>query len=78
MTRNPFEQVHVKEATEPYSYSANVPGFLFPDGKLLINFDPNTKHSMLVDLAIVMGAQLVSVKGTWTFVADKEETNEQE
>lgn len=69
---SPFSKTKFHPIEQPYSYEATVPGFRMPDGNIVINFDPNTKHSMLVDIARILGAELVSVKGTWHFDPLKE------
>lgn len=45
-------------------------GFLLPDGRVLVNFNDGTHHSFLVQIADALGAELISVTGTWTFEPD--------
>jgi hypothetical protein len=67
---SPFNKTKFYDASvaNEYSYEDSVPGLKFPDGKLLLSLDPNTKHSLLLDYARIMGAEVVSVKGSWHFV----------
>jgi hypothetical protein len=67
---SPFSKFEPHDIKEPYSYKANIPGLLLPNGRILCNFNPSTSHFVLVDVARIMEAKLVGVKGTWTFVPD--------
>lgn len=45
-------------------------GLLLPDGQILVNFDSGTSHSVLTQVADAIGAELISIPGTWTFEPD--------
>jgi hypothetical protein len=63
---------------QEFQYEATVPALRFPDGKIVINLDPNTKHALLLDYARIMGAEVVSVKGVWNFIPAVENKEEKD
>lgn len=75
---SPFQQTKLIPIEEEYSYEATVFGLKLPNGTVVINFDQNTKFSMLKDIARVMSAEVVNVKGSWTFTPAKKEDEDEE
>ncbi len=65
---SPFQQTNLVPIENEYSYDASLFGLRMPSGKIVINFDQSTKYSVLKDIARITGSELVTVKGTWTFV----------
>jgi len=64
---SPFHQTNLHEIEEQYSYVATVFGLQLPTGKILINFDQSTSFATLKQIAKVLRAEVVNVRGTWTF-----------
>ena len=58
---------------ESYSEEGLITGLRTPNGDVLLNFDKNTKLSLLAEIARVLKAELITVKGTWTFTPHTEE-----
>lgn len=76
---SPFQKTNLVPIEEEYSYEATCFGLKLPTGQVVINFDQNTKYSMLKDIARIMSAEVVNVKGTWTFTpAKKEDENDED
>lgn len=47
-------------------------GLLLPDGTVIVNFNDTTAHSVLIQLADALGAELISISGTWVWTPDSE------
>lgn len=69
---SPFTKTDLKP-WGPYSKRGCQIGLRFPDGTININFDSNTSQEWLRRLADLLHAEIVTVKGTWTFVPDERE-----
>jgi hypothetical protein len=70
--------------TSPYSKTTMQPlgtftkkgshvGLLLPTGEVIVNFSDNTHQSVLVQIADALGAELISISGTWTWEPDSEQ-----
>lgn len=66
---SPFSKTEMQELGE-YSKPGSHVGFLLPDGRILVNFADSTHHSVLAQIARAVGAELISISGTWTFTPD--------
>jgi hypothetical protein len=69
---SPYSQTEIK-ALGTHEKRGVHTGFKFPDGKILINFSDQTSHSVLAQIARQLGAELISISGTWTFTPDNEQ-----
>jgi hypothetical protein len=45
-------------------------GLLLPTGEVIVNFSDNTHQSVLNQIADALGAELISISGTWTWEPD--------
>ena len=70
---SPFHQTNIHPIEEDYSYEASVWGFRLASGNILINFNQSTDFKTLKQMARVMKAELVTVKGRWSFVPARED-----
>ena len=58
---------------DTYKKQGLITGLRLPSGQVLLNFEQSTRYGVIKELAVVLKAEVVTVKGTWTFVPDKEE-----
>lgn len=70
---SPFSKTDFQPFGE-YSRKGNQTGFLLPDGRILVNFNGNTSHGVLAQIARQLGAELISISGTWKFTPDSEDS----
>lgn len=70
LPNSPFGQTQF-EALGEFQRKGSHTGLLLPDGQVLINFNENTSHSVLVGIAKALHADLITVTGTWSFVPDE-------
>ena len=64
---SPFEKINFVPIEQSYSYEATVFGLRMPTGNIIINFNPGTRYGLLKQIADQLGAEIVNVKGTWSF-----------
>lgn len=67
---SPFSKTNFQELGE-FSKPGSHIGLLLPDGKIIVNFSDSTHQSVLTQIANALGAELISIPGTWTFVPDE-------
>lgn len=70
---SPWSKSDFRDANEPFSKKGTQTALRLPDGKILINYENNTSEEMLQTMARLFKAEIILVRGTWTFVADREE-----
>ena len=58
---------------DKYQKQGLITGLRLPSGQVLLNFEQSTRYGVIKELADVLKAEVITVKGTWTFVPDKEE-----
>lgn len=75
---SPFSKTNFQDISVTFSRRDKVFGLRLPTGKIVLNFERNTSQRMLTEMARVLHAELVIVKGTWTFVPDQEEDDSNE
>lgn len=68
---SPFSKTNF-QAFEDYSVEGSLHGLLLPNGEVLVNYEHNTSTKTLFGIARQLGAQVIVIKGEWTFhpVAD--------
>lgn len=54
----------------PHSKRGSHMGIRTKDGQILINFNDGTSHAMLKSIASAIKAEMIVIKGTWTFTPD--------
>jgi hypothetical protein len=69
LPESPFSKTEIHELGDFSKHGTHV-GFRLPDGRVLVNFDGATSHSVLVQIARAIGAELIVISGTWTFTPD--------
>lgn len=74
---SPFAKTEFVDINESYSKEGLITGMQLPDGRILLNFDHNTKTSVVAEIAKLIGAKVVVVKGTWTFTPAVEEDDDE-
>lgn len=67
---SPFSQAAIHQLGEFKKPGVHT-GFRMANGQILVNFSDTTKHSVLAEIARQLGAELISVSGTWTFTPDE-------
>lgn len=72
---SPFSQSNLREIGT-FSEKRSHMALLLPTGKILVNFTEGTAYHMLVQIAKLLNAEVISIKGTWTFEPDKVEDDE--
>ena len=68
---SPFQKTELLPIEESYSKKASLFGLRKPDGSIIINYDHNTRYGRLKEIADMIGCEVVTVKGTWTFTPDR-------
>lgn len=66
---SPFSKTEIQELGEFARHGSHT-GFRLPDGRILVNFNDATQHSVLSQIARSIGAELVVISGTWKFTPD--------
>jgi hypothetical protein len=67
---SPFSKTEL-QTLGTFSKKGSHIGLLLPDGRILINFADSTHQSVLTEVAEALGAELISIPGTWTFEPDE-------
>lgn len=68
---SPFSQTDLQPIAESHTKRSSHMGIKLPDGRVLINFNDATSYAMIKAIARTLRADIVTVKGTWTFTPDR-------
>lgn len=68
---SPFSQTDLQPIADSYSKRSAHMGIRLPDGRVLINFNDGSSFAIIKAIAKTLRADIVTVKGTWTFVPDR-------
>lgn len=61
---------------DTYSKKGAITGLQMSDGKVLLNFEQSTAYGFLKQMAGLLNAEIITVKGTWTFTPETDDSND--
>lgn len=73
-----FSKAQLETLTGPHSYESAITGLRLPSGEIIVNFKQETNYGLLKEVAGILGAEIVTVKGTWTFTPTLQEEDEKD